>query len=175
MAFGNEPLPRRMLPVAFSPSDNTCMFHANQSFDIPFNPVPRDFPGHPMPSSVPAGMRLELSRARIVAGREAEFDEWMGMLNARPSELQEGLSAERAVFEATFRSTEADGSTWIYHLALMGEDAADLDESIPVDADHAAYSRSTKEPGWEELEPRFMLTPTPLLELMKQWAATGSA
>lgn len=144
-------------------------------FQMPFNPQPREFAGHPMPASVPDGMRLELSRSRIVDGKEPVFDEWMTMLNSRPDELQEGLPAERAVFEATFRSAEADGSTWIYHLALMGEGGGGNDESIPVDADHVAYSREAKEPGWEELEPRFMLTPTPLLDLMKKIADTGHA
>ena len=81
------------------------------------------------------------------------------MLNSRPDELQKGLSAERAVFEASFRSVEADGSTWICHLALMGEESYGLDDSIPIDAAHPACSRSVKEPGWEELEARFMLTP----------------
>lgn len=126
-----------------------------------------------MPPSVPSGMRLELSRSKVIAGQEEKFDEWMNMLNARPLEVQEGLSAERAVFEATFRNVEADGSTWIYHLTLRGEASGQLDESIPVDGDHAAYSRSVKEPGWEELEPRFMLAPTPLLEMMERWAQNG--
>lgn len=84
----------------------------------------------------------------------------MDMLNSRPDELQEGLPAERTVFESTFRSVEADGSTWIYHVALTGEESSGLDETLPVDADHAAYSRSVKEPGWEELEPQLMRTHT---------------
>ncbi len=32
----------------------------------PFLPVPKDFPGHPMPASVPNGLQLQLSRSRIV-------------------------------------------------------------------------------------------------------------
>lgn len=118
-------------------------------------------------------MRLELSRSRIIPGQEDVFDEWMDMLNSRPTELQEGLSAERQVFEATFRSIEADGSTWIYHLSLVGVDGSENDESIAVDADHVAYSRRAKEPGWEELEPRFMLVPSEFLNLMKRFAETG--
>lgn len=47
-------------------------------------------------------MRLELSK-------EAEFEQWMNMLNSRPEELQEGIPSEREVFEATFRSVETDG------------------------------------------------------------------
>lgn len=126
-----------------------------------------------MPISVPDGMRLELSRARIVPGQEPVFNEWMSMLNSRPSELQEGLAAERQVLEATFRSVESDGSTWIYHLSLVGVHGEGNDESIAVDAAHAAYSRRAKEPGWEELEPQFMLAPTQLLEMMQRFAATG--
>lgn len=140
---------------------------------IPFTPNSRDFAGHPMPASVPEGMRLELSRSRIIPGQEGVFDEWMDMLNSRPSELQEGLPAERQVFEATFRSREADGSTWIYHLSLMGLGGGGNDESIAVDADHLAYSKRAKEPGWEELEPRFMLAPRQLLNLMESYASTG--
>lgn len=127
-----------------------------------------------MPSSVPPGLRLELSRARIIDGKEDEFDEWMQVLNDRYDEMQEGLPAERQVFEATFRSTEADGSTWIYHLSLMGVDGGGNDESIPIDALHVQYSRRVKEPGWEELEPKLMLTPDHLRAAMIQWGTTGA-
>ncbi len=127
-----------------------------------------------MPASVPEGLRLALSRARIVDGKEPEFDEWINMLNDRYDACVETLPAERAVFEATFRHEEADGSTWIYHLSLMGEDGGGLDESNPVDAAHAGYSRSVKEPGWEELIPKFMLTPNHLRDAMIQWGKTGN-
>lgn len=126
-----------------------------------------------MPPSVPDGLRLELSRSRIVEGKEGEFDEWMSMLNERYDECLAAIPAERAVFEATFRHEEADGSTWIYHLSLMGNEGGGLDESHPVDADHAAYSRSVKEPGWEELLPKFMLTPDHIRQAMIEWGRTG--
>lgn len=138
-----------------------------------FRPVPRDFDGHPMPQSVPEGLRLTLSRAPVVVGREDELGEWMSMLNGRYQECVATLPAERAVFEATFRHVEVDGSTWIYHVALMGEAGCGLDESNPVDADHAAYSRRVKEPGWEELEPMFMLTPDHLRDAMVDWGRNG--
>ena len=139
----------------------------------PFRPLPRDFPGHPMPDSVPEGLRLELSRSRIVDGKENEFDEWMSMLNTRYDECLETLPAERAVFEATFRHEEADGTTWIYHLSLMGRDGAGLDESHQVDAAHADYNRRVKERGWEELIPKLMLTPAHIRDAMVQWGETG--
>lgn len=107
-------------------------------------------------------------------GKEGEFEEWMSTLNDRYDEMQEALPVERQVFEATFRSTEADGSTWIYHVSLMGEDGGGNDESIAIDSLHAQYSRSAKEPGWEELEPKLMLTPDHLRAAMIQWTSTGT-
>lgn len=141
----------------------------------PFRPEPQDgFPGHPMPTSVPDGLRLELSRAPIVSGKEDEFEEWMAVLNDRYGEHEVALSNERQVFEATFKHREADGSLWMYHVSLMGTESEGLDESRPLDALHAAYSRSVKQPGWEELTPMFMLTPEHINNVMTQWGRTGS-
>lgn len=141
----------------------------------PFRPEPQDgFPGHPMPTSVPDGLRLELSRAPIVTGKEGEFEEWMAALNDRYGEHEDALSNERQVFEATFKHREADGSLWMYHVSLMGTESEGLDESRPLDALHAAYSRRVKQPGWEELTPMFMLTPQHINDVMTQWGRTGS-
>ena len=52
-----------------------------------------------MPSTVPSGLRLELSRSRIIAGKDGEFGEWMEMLNDRYDESLAAISAERSVFE----------------------------------------------------------------------------
>lgn len=145
----------------------------NKLPSIPFRPTARDFPGHPMPFSVPDGLRLELSRSRIVEGEEEGFDEWMSVLNDRYDECLASIPAQRAVFEATFRHEEADGSTWIYHLSLMGTEGSGLDEEHSIDATHAAYSRKVKEPGWEELTPKFMLTPDHIRSVMLSWAKSG--
>ena len=127
-----------------------------------------------MPSSVPEGLRLELSRSRILPGQEEVFDQWMGTLNDRYEECEASLSAQRAVFEATFRHEEADGSVWIYHVSLVGTEGAGLDEGNDIDATHARYSRQVKEPGWEELAPKFMLAPDHLKSAMVDWARHGS-
>ena len=50
----------------------------------------------PMPASVPPGLRLELSRARVLPGREHVVDEWMAMLHERDAEIQANVAAERA-------------------------------------------------------------------------------
>ena len=137
----------------------------------PSRPVPSDsatLHGVPDAPTVPAGLRLELSRSRIIDGYEAEFDGWMQMLNDRCDESLAAIPAERAVFEATFRHTEGDGSTWIYHLSLVGENGG-LDESHQIDADHAAFSRRVKKPSWEGLQPKFMLCPTHILATVTAW------
>ncbi len=75
-----------------------------------YNPTPRDFPGFAMPSSVPQGMRLELSRSRIKDGQDENFGAWMETLNNRYDECEASLSAQRAALEATFKHVQDDGS-----------------------------------------------------------------
>ena len=143
----------------------------------PYTPFRPDFEsvGHPMPPTVPQGLSLELSRAKLLDGKEAQLDEWMQMLTDRYDECLATLPNERAAFEATFKHTEADGSVWMYHLAVMGTEGGGLDTSNPVDAAHEDYAKRTKERGWEELQPLFMLAPTHITEALASWGNTGVA
>lgn len=52
-----------------------------------------------MPSSVPEGLRLELTRARLLDGMDAEFEEWIKLLIDRYGECVYTLSAEWAVLK----------------------------------------------------------------------------
>lgn len=104
-------------------------------------------------------MRLELSRAKLLSGEEARFEEWMDMLNTRYDECVATLDQERMGFEATFVHQEADGSWWMYHLQLGSQDSPGLVIDNDLDRGHDAYARATKYPGWEELRPMFMLCP----------------
>lgn len=137
---------------------------------IPFTPVDQDFPGWPMPPSVPAGMRLELSRARLLDGEEARFDEWMAMLHERYDECLATLPQEQMAFEATFLNWEADGSWWMYHLQLMGEDSPGLVLDNDLDRAHHAFAVATKHQGWEELQPRLLLAPPTVLAALVEAA-----
>jgi hypothetical protein len=112
-----------------------------------------------MPSSVPTGLRLELARAKIKPGKTARADKWMAMLNDRYDECVATLPGERMAFEAIFRTTDADGQDWIYQLSLGGDGGTFDENSGTLDADHAAFSRECKEPGWELLSPELLLTP----------------
>jgi len=118
-------------------------------------------------------MRLELSRARLLPGAQAETERWMQMLHERYDECLDTLSRERMAFEATFRRTDPDGTEWLYHLSLYGDDSAGLDLSNPVDQAHYDFAVRCKEPGWEELRPVLMLAPRPVGAAMQAWAQTG--
>ena len=129
----------------------------------------------PMPSSVPPGMRLELARARIRPGKSARADAWMAMLNARYQECVATLPGEQMAFEAIFRMTDADGTDWIYHLSLGGAGGSFNEQSGSLDADHAAFSRECKEPGWELLTPQFLLVPDAVRAAIVQAGLQGTA
>jgi len=129
----------------------------------------------PMPLSVPPGMRLELSRSRLLPGAQEETERWMDMLHERYEECLDTLSAERMAFEATFRHTDSDGTEWIYHLSLHGDSGGGLDLSNPVDQEHLAYAKRCKEPGWEELRPVLMLVPRPIRPALEAWGRDGDA
>lgn len=126
---------------------------------IPFHPASGPDAGPEMPPSVPTGTVMELWRAPLLEAAEARFDDWMAMLHARYDECLESLTDEHMAFEATFISTEADGSRWMYHLQVRGAGSRGLDLTKGIDAAHEAWARSTKHRGWEVLEPRLFLCP----------------
>lgn len=127
-----------------------------------------------MPLSVPSGLRLELSRARLLPGREQVADEWMEMLHRHHGEIVTNLDGERMAIEATFRHSDSDGTQWIYHFSLFGETGSGLDTSNPISAEHDAYARRCKEPGWEELRPVLLLAPPPVMRVIEQWGKDGT-
>jgi hypothetical protein len=131
---------------------------------IPFHPTPDTFVGWPMPPSVPDGMRLELSRSKLLDGAEGEFENWMAMLHERYDECVATLAAERMAFEATFLNKEADGSWWMYHLQLRHEDSPGLQPDNDLDRAHIEFARRTKQRGWEELKPELLLVPDDVRE-----------
>jgi hypothetical protein len=125
-----------------------------------------------MPQSVPAGMRLELSRAKLLPNSERIFSDWMGWLHQEYEQLQQGLGVERAVFESTFLHKDEDGTSWIYHLGLIGDDSHGLDTSNPLGAKVQEFAMRSKEGGWEELQPVFLISSPEIMESMKRWLET---
>ena len=110
-----------------------------------------------------AGLKVELSRATVLPGRSDEADRWMAMLQERHAECVATLDRERMAVEVVFRSREDDGTEHLWWFAIQGLEAAGLDDSPhPIDADHVAQARRTKEPGWVEADPQVVFLPEPV-------------
>ena len=119
--------------------------------------------------SIPEGLKVRLLRAKVLPGAEAEADRWMAMLNERHDECVATLDRERMAVEIVFRLREGEND-FLFWVTVKGADGAGLDENIPIDRDHAAQSRRTKEPGWTEAEPQVLLLPGPVQEAIMSWA-----
>jgi hypothetical protein len=127
------------------------------------------------PASIPSGLRVELSRARVKPGMGGEVDRWMQMLNDRLDECVATLDRERMAVELIFRDRDEQGE-WLYVMSIQGEGGEGLDASPhAIDRDHAEFSRRCKEPGWLEAEPQLLLLPEPVRRAVVQWATGGSS
>jgi hypothetical protein len=119
--------------------------------------------------SIPDGLVLELSRGTVLPGASAEADRWMAMLDDRLDECVATLDRERMAVEIVFRLRE-DGRDHLYWVTIKGVGGSGLDLSNPIDRDHDAQARRTKEPGWVEAEPQVLLLPDPVRRAVLAWA-----
>jgi uncharacterized protein DUF6176 len=119
--------------------------------------------------SIPDGLVLELSRGTVLPGASAEADRWMAMLDDRLDECVATLDRERMAVEIVFRLRE-DGRDHLYWVSIKGAGGSGLDLSNPIDRDHDAQARRTKEPGWVEAEPQVLLLPDPVRRAVLAWA-----
>ena len=125
------------------------------------------------PLTIPAGLRVELSRAKVKPGMSDETDHWMKMLNDRADECVASLDRERVAIEIVFRLNE-DGVDYLYWMTVVGDGDGDggdgHDLTIPIDHDHNEIGSRVKEPGWVEAEPQLLLLPAPVRAAVMQWA-----
>ena len=95
----------------------------------------------------------------------------MAMLQERHAECVATLDRERMAVEVVFRTREPDGTDHLWWFALQGLAGARMDDSPhPIDADHQAQARRTKEPGWVEAEPQVVFLPEPVRAAIETWA-----
>src|SRR6478736_3384941 len=95
------------------------------------------------PHSIPQGLIVELSRAKVLPGASDEADRWMTMLDERVDEC----------------------------VATLDEGGADLQSSThQIDLDHQSHAARTKAPGWVEAEPQVLMLPEPVREAVLGWA-----
>ncbi|MBA3251135.1 MAG: hypothetical protein H0T66_12690 [Geodermatophilaceae bacterium] len=119
---------------------------------------------------LPAGMKVQLSRATVLAGASDQANRWMAMLRDRHAECVATLDRERMAVEVIFRTCEG-GTDYLWWFTLAGSEGATVDDSpFAIDADHAAHARRTKEPGWLEAEPQLVLLPQPVEQALTAWA-----
>jgi len=121
------------------------------------------------PASIPPGLVVELSRAKVKPGASAEADKWMKMLNDRLDECVASLDRERMAIEIVFRLRE-DGEDYLFWMSVRGEAGAGLDMELPIDRDHVEQGTRTKEPGWVEAEPQVLMLPDPVRDAVLAWA-----
>ncbi len=122
------------------------------------------------PRSIPQGLVVELSRAKVLAGASPEADRWMRMLDDRVEECVATLERERMAVEVVFRLREGEDD-YLYWMTIRGEGGASLDSSEhAIDRDHVAMARRVKEPGWVEADPQVLMLPDPVREAILAWA-----
>jgi hypothetical protein len=117
-------------------------------------------------------MRLELSRGKLLPNSEKSLSDWMEWQHQEYEQLQQCLGVERAVFESTFLHKDEDGIRWIYHMQLIGDDSQGLDTSNPLGAKVQEFAMRSKESGWVELQPVFLIASPEILESMQSWLDT---
>lgn len=120
-------------------------------------------------NSIPDGLVIELSRAKVLPGASAEADRWMKMLKDRLDECVATLDRERMAIEIVFRLRE-DDQDYLYWVQVRGAGGTGLDMSLPIDRDHDEQARRTKEPGWVEAEPQVLMLPEPVRKAVLEWA-----
>ncbi len=126
------------------------------------------------PQSIPEGLVVELSRAKVLPGASGEADRWMRMLDDRVDECVATLDRERMAVEIVFRLKEG-GEDYLFWVAIRGEGGESLESSEhQIDLDHQEQARRTKEPGWVEAEPQVLMLPEPVREAVLAWALRES-
>jgi hypothetical protein len=128
----------------------------------------------PHPASIPEGLVIELSRGKVLPGASAEADRWMQMLNDRLDECVATLDRERMAIEIVFRLREGEHD-YLYWMSVHGADGGGLDLDNPIDRDHLAQAKRTKEPGWVEAEPQVLMLPDPVRKAVLDWALRDRA
>ena len=97
------------------------------------------------PLSIPPGLVVRLSRARVLPGASAKADRWMAMLNDRLDECVATLDRERMAIEIVFRLRE-NGQDYLFWVSVHGADGISSDPDSAIDRDHLEQAKRTKEP-----------------------------
>jgi Family of unknown function (DUF6176) len=123
------------------------------------------------PASIPDGLVVELSRARVLPGASAEADRWMAMLNERLDECVATLDRERMAIEIVFRLKEND-EDYLFWVSVHGPDGGTPDPDNALDRDHIEQAKRTiAPPGWTDATPQVLMLPDPVRDAVLSWAS----
>lgn len=125
------------------------------------------------PVTIPPGLRVELTRHKIIPGQGGRVDQWMQMLNDRADECRATLDQERMAVEVIFRLRDERGD-WLYWLELAGEEGTGHTDDRAIDRDHLAYAAQCKEPGHLSATPQLLLLSRPVERAIRAWADHGT-
>jgi hypothetical protein len=121
------------------------------------------------PASIPNGLVVELSRAKVLPGASAEADRWMAMLNERLDECVATLDRERMAIEIVFRLKEND-EDYLFWVSVHGPEGGTLDPDNALDRDHIEQAKRTIAPGWTDATPQVLMLPDPIRDAVLSWA-----
>lgn len=92
----------------------------------------------------------ELSRYRVLPGKEERVTEWMTFLQEHLSEVLLTLAQEKMYVEAIFQET-LEGVTYLYWFSVQGEgEVAVTDSEFEVDKQHLKYWEACIDPEYGE-------------------------
>lgn len=113
--------------------------------------------------------KTELSRYRVLAGKEELVKEWMAFLQEHLADVLLTLEQEKMYVEAIFQD-EVAGVTYLYWFSVQGEGAVDVaDSDFDVDKQHLNYWEACIDPEYGEalLQTNVTMIPEYLAKLMK--------
>lgn len=114
-------------------------------------------------------VKTELSRYRVLAGKERLVKEWMAFLQDHLSEVLLTLEQEKMYVEAIFQE-ELVGVTYLYWFSVQGEGAVSVaDSDYDVDKQHLLYWQACIDSDYGEdlLQTNLTMIPENLAKQMK--------
>lgn len=124
--------------------------------------------------SLPHGVSVTLSQARVQPGMAEQASDWMQMLDDRLDECIATLDRERMAVEIIFRLCEGDDDNLIWVTIRGTAGASILGSHHQLDVDHLAYDRRVRDGDWVHAEPQVLLLPAPVRAAVLAWADHGS-
>lgn len=96
-------------------------------------------------------MNIELSRFRVLKGKEARADEWLNVLQQRMAEVKATLDREDMKIEIIFKESTLD-ETFLYWFSIRGDSIVSLiDSPHEIDKVHLAYWKECIDPSYKEV------------------------